>query len=151
MKRLGSVLAAMVLASAFMQASASAAAIDREWCSEDPAFSVLGASFRITTSINSSPAAVTHILYVVEVPSNAGDVTWTTPPGEALASVTEVRIAKSGRAYDGDDSFRVSIAVTVTGPDHTAVVAHLDGPSVEPRTRGGHTNKQLKLHFDVTP
>jgi hypothetical protein len=139
------------MASALTQSSADAHR-DIEWCAEDPVFTVLGATFRITTSVNSPASAVTRIVYVVEVPQNAGHVTVIIPPGEVLASVTEVQIKKTGEAYEaGQDSFEVRVSITVSGPDQAKVLAQLDGPSVEFDTFKGKTGKPLTFKFDVTP
>ncbi len=151
MRALATLLATLLVTATLATASGTqAGARDREWCSEDPTFTVLGATFRLTTLVASPASEVTGVEYVIVVPENAGTVGVDTPPGEALAAVTRVTVSKTGPAYTGG-TFEVRVTLTVNGPDHTKVVAQLDGPSVKDHHFNGKTNKPLSFEINVTP
>jgi hypothetical protein len=149
-RKLGSLLAAVLIATALMQGTASAR--DIQWCAEDPIIELLGAQFRLTANINLPASAVSGISYVITVPENAGEVKVTFPPGDVLAAITSVTIQRTGEAFDADDDeFEVRVALTVSSAEKAKVVVVLDGRSVDDESFNGRTNKTLKFGFDVKP
>ncbi len=119
-----------------------------EWCAEDPAVRVLGSTFDLTTSVQTSAASVDGITYVLDVPSNAGKVQVSYPGGRSIP--TTVQVTYGQPAYSGTGPFHVVASITVTGPDDTAVVTRLGGSSVTSQTVSGETGQTLVLGFDVT-
>lgn len=144
MRRLGAAVATFLAVAMLLGGSALAGV---EWCAEDPAISVLGASFNLTTSINAAASSVDGITYVIDVPSNAGKVKVSYPGGRPIP--TNVVITYGQRAYDGEGSFRVAVSVTVAGPAEAAVIIQLAGPSVEASTYTGTTGHTVGFRFDV--
>lgn len=147
MRRLGVVVASLMLATTLAQGS-PAQARDTEWCAEDPVFQVLGAHFRLTTEISASASSVGSVAYVVDLPANAqGASAVHFPQGRRLA--TSASLTYNGAAYDGSGGFAVSGTVTVTGPDGVAVSVTLAGPSVATATYAGSTNSAIAFQFDA--
>lgn len=144
MRRLGATLAT-VLAVAMLLGGSALAGV--EWCAEDPAVTVLGASFNLTTSINAAASSVDGITYVIDVPSNAGKVQISYPGGRPIP--TNVVVTYGQRAYDGSGDFRVAVSVTVTGPSGAAVIVQLAGASVEADSHSGTTGNAVSFRFDV--
>lgn len=147
MRRLGYVLASLVMA---MSLTGTTALADIEWCAEDPIIDVLGTRFDLTTQIGTSAASVSKISYVVELPSNAGPVRVSFPPGDALAAITDVQIVKTGEPVEpGDDEFEVRATVTVTAPGGTPVILTSGGRSAERLEADGKANRPVTLKFEV--
>lgn len=145
MKRLGYLLATLLISTALTAGTASA---DIEWCAEDPVFLVLGSQFRLTTNVATSASSVTGIAYVVTLPSNAEDSAAVRFPQSARLPTT-VELRFSGPAYDGGGSFAVSARVTASGSD-ADVRVDLAGPSVTSASFAGTTNKAIRAQFTVS-
>ncbi len=148
MRRLGVALAAVLLASLLSQGNAVASR-DLEWCAEDPVFTLLDSTFSITTFVHAPAADVSGIAYVVEVPRNAEKVKVRYPGGRPVP--TTVQISYTGPAADDDDSFAVTVQVTVTSSRSTDTRIELGGRSVTAQTFTGTTNTTKTLSFTVTP
>lgn len=148
MRWLGVAATSLLLMATLVQ-SAPAAARDIEWCDEDPVFQVLGANFRITTTVSAAAASVGGIAYSVDLPSNAaGSAVVRFPSGYPVR--TTVTLSYKGAAYDGSSAtFPVKVTVYVTGPDGTSVSSALTGPSVTNATFAGSTNSKLTFRFDA--
>lgn len=144
MRRLGVTLATFVAVAMLLGGSALAGV---EWCAEDPAITVLGASFNLTTSIHAPAASVDGIAYVIDVPSNAGKVKISYPGGRPIP--TTVTITYGQPAYEGSGDFHVAVSVTVAGPAATEVLVQLAGPSVQADTYSGTTGRAVSFRFDV--
>ncbi len=124
MRRLG-VVAVMVLMASLLSAS-PALARDIEWCAEDPVFHVLGANFRVTTSIHLPASSVTAIVYDVTLPSDAEDATRYTLTGRLP---TTVNLHYDG-APSSDGTFAVAVNVTVSPSADTVLTASGHGVTV---------------------
>ncbi len=143
MKRFGVSLAGFLAVAALLGGTALASV---EWCGDDPVFRTLGATFSLTTAVNTSASNVSSISYVVEVPQNAGRVSISHPGGQAIP--TTVKIVRDQPEYDGDGSFPVIATVTVTGPSGAAVVVTAGGATA-PASASGTTGQALTLAFTV--
>jgi hypothetical protein len=141
MKRLASVVATIVLA-AILSGSNAYAFRGVEWCAEDPVFHVLGTTVAVTTYVHAPADAVTSITYIVEVPSNAGDVRVNYPGGRKIP--TTVDISYSGAAYTSG-AFAMNVSVTVTGPDGRETRTQVSGKGVADATYTGTTNTTQPL------
>ena len=144
MRRLGHVTLAVLLMTALMGGAASA---DIEWCAEDPVVDVLGSQFRLTTLVHSPAADVRGIAYVLDVPSNAGQVGISYPGGSPIPTTVEVRY--TGEAAEPGEDFGVRVSVTVSYAGRTEVLVRLDGRSVETATFAGRANKPIVFKVDV--
>ncbi len=144
MRRLGATLTTFLAVAMLLGGSALAGV---EWCAEDPAITVLGASFNLTTSIHATASSVDGITYVIDVPSNAGKVKVSYPGGRPIP--TNVVITYGQRAYDGEGDFHVAVSVRVAGPAGAEVLVRLAGPSVEADTYTGITGHAVSFRFDV--
>lgn len=152
MRRFGVAFAAALLVS--LLTFAGTAAADIEWCAEDPAFSVLGGQFAITTSIQAPASAVTLIKYVVHVPRNAGAVTVSYPDGKPIPTTVAVRHDQPTYSGSGSFTVRVSISVKLREDgdfDNVAVRADLAGRSVTAATFVGTADEPLSFSFPVAP
>lgn len=145
MRKVGYLLASLLVATALMGGTASA---DIEWCAEDPVFLVLGSQFRLTTNVALASSDVSEIVYVVTLPSDAeGSAAVHFPNSKRLP--TTVWLRYTGPA-SSDGSFGVSVSVTVTAEASAAVRVDLEGPSVTATSFDGRTNKGIRAQFDVT-
>ena len=145
MRRLGYLLATVVVATALMGATATAK-YGNEWCDEDPVFNIRGTVFRLTASIRANASDVTGVTYDVTLPGDAEGVTTVAyPQGRRLP--TTVNVTYSGPS--SETSYSVSALVTVSGPAGTAVRLHLSGPSVAAQSWTGSTESAVTATFSA--
>jgi hypothetical protein len=141
MRRLGSVLATLLVTTALMGGTVGAGV---EWCDEDPVFNIRGTVFRVTTSIQASASDISGLTYDVVLPSDAADVTTVAyPQGKRLP--TTVNVSYTGAPSNG--SYAVSVSVTVSGPAGAAVRLAWAGPSVTEGTSDGSTGSAVTANF----
>jgi len=148
MRRLGVALATFLMATLLLQGNASAWR-DIEWCAEDPVFTLLDATFSVTTNVHAPAADVSQIAYVVDVPENAGEVKVRYPGGRPVPTTVQIRYTLP--AAGDDDSFGVTVHVTVTSSRETDTRIELTGRSVTAQTFTGATNTTTSFAFTVTP
>lgn len=147
MRRLGYLLAGLVMATSLMGTVAAAGV---EWCAEDPIIDVLGTRFDLTTEIGTAASSVSRISYVIVLPSNAGPHRVSFPPGDVLAAITDVTVLKTGEPLErGEREFHVRATVTVTAPDGTQVILTSGGRSAERAAANGWANRPVRLDFEV--
>lgn len=143
MRKFSVFLASLVMTSLLV---AGTAAGGHEWCAEDPVFQVLGANFRITTSVNAPASAISRITYDVTLPSDAeGATAFHFPQGRFLPTTVNVTYAGNSGA-----SFPVTVRVTVTSSTAAAVVVDLTGPDVTAARETGDTSSATVLVFNAT-
>lgn len=141
MRRLGYLLASLLMATALMGGAASA---DDEWCAEDPVINIRGTVFRLTTSIRTNASAVTGLTYDVTLPADAEGVT-TVAYSQGKRLPTTVNITYAGASSTA--AYAVSASVTVSGTDGTEVRLDLTGPSVAAQGWTGVTNTAVTANF----
>lgn len=136
-------LAGLLIVTALMGGSASAGV---EWCAEDPVFQVLGANFRVTTSVSAPASSVSSIVYDVTLPSDAaGSAAVHYPKGRRLP--TTVNVTYTGAS---GSTFQVSMQVTVISSQPADVLVSLTGPSVTAQQVSGTTAAAVPLVFTAT-
>jgi len=151
MRRLGvAAAAALLVLSMFVQGGAVQAYVrDVEWCAEDPVIIVFGAQFKVVSTVNAAPSAVSSFAYTIEVPSNAVGRTIVNWPNGRFATTT-VQVSYTGAAWSGSGPFTVSGTSTVTAPDGSAVTVSISGPTVATSAFGGTANSPVPFSTSVT-
>lgn len=143
MRRLGSLLATVVLAAALTGGSAAA---DYEWSANDPVFNIRGTVFRLTASVQADASDVTAMTFNVTLPADAAGVTTVAYPQGAPRSVT---VIVSYTGAPSADSYTVSATAVVAGPPGAAVRLVLTGPSVTAASWEGSTNTVIAASFSA--
>jgi hypothetical protein len=147
MRRLGVAVGPAVLALSMLLQGGMASAVQRdvEWCAEDPVLIVFGAQFKVVTTVQAPPSAVSSFAYFIQVPQNAVGRTIVNWPNSKL-STTTVQINYTGDAWSGSGPFTVSGTVSVSAPSGSAVTVSVSGPTV-----ASQTFSSLSFSTSVTP
>lgn len=133
-------LATAALFLSLLVQAAPSAAIEIEWCAEDPVITVNGTVLRITTLMNTAAVNVRGVAYLVTVPQGS-TVTVDNPQGPGLIPATvEIR-------YSGSDKVRTR--VTVSSALDFAVVVNIVGGE-HPLSKAGVSNKAIRLTTELS-